>query len=160
MTPEQSLALVNIAATNGPVVTCEELAALLRPADNVAVLTILRDGEIQFVTAGRRAEDKAEAHQLKEWIKREVFAGKVPTARTHESFILDAAKVRQRLDEVRTFLDGLIGKVRDAAQNVRRLGATADNASSRFAADTFATDLSRLADGVEEQAIATRIATT
>lgn len=86
-------------------VSCEELAALMKPADRVAVLMLLRshpekpNGEIQFVTYGRTAEDKAESHDLKEWIKDEVFGGDAPEAATHESFIIDAAKNKQRLDE-------------------------------------------------------------
>lgn len=93
-------------------VTCDELAGIMRPNDNVAVLLILRDGEMQLVTYGRTADDKAEAHEVKEYIVNDLFEGNPPKAKTHESFILDAAKNKQRLDEcfelikrVRTFIE-------------------------------------------------------
>ena len=99
-----------------PVVTCDGLRSLVEPdpAARVGVLMVLADapgkpnGEIQFVTWGRRAEDKSEAHNLKEWVKRKVFGGDVPDARTHESFILDAAKNREELDQLRAAARALV----------------------------------------------------
>jgi hypothetical protein len=86
-------------------VTCEALANLIADTpDRVAVLMILRDvegkpgGSIQFVTAGKTAADKVEAHQLRDWIKDEVFDGKAPEPTVHESFILDAARNKERLE--------------------------------------------------------------
>ncbi len=89
-------------------VTCEQLRALIDVTPNrVALLILLRNvegnehGEIQFVTYGKSAEDKSEAHNLKEWVQDEVFHGEVPEARIHESFILDAAKVKEENDRLK-----------------------------------------------------------
>ncbi len=81
--------------------TCDDLALIVKGTQlRVAVLIGLHDvgSGIQFVTYGRSAEDKAESHNLKEWIKEDVFDGEVPSATTHESFILDAAKAKQQRD--------------------------------------------------------------
>ena len=99
-------------------VSCEELNRLMRPQDRVAVLILLKTddsaeaGQIQFVTYGRSAEDKVESHQLKKFIQDRMYGGNVPGGVTHESFILDAAKNKQRLDEcfellrrVRSFIE-------------------------------------------------------
>jgi hypothetical protein len=85
------------------IVTCDDLARVAErdPRKGVAVLVLLAHApdEIQFVTYGRTAADKVEAHELKEWIKRQVFEGKAPEPKAvHESFILDAAVNRERLD--------------------------------------------------------------
>lgn len=80
--------------------TCDELWAICEPhGKDVAVLVAVGPGrQIQFVTYGRRAEDKVEAHQIKEWIVREAFFGERPPGVVHESFILDAAVNKERLD--------------------------------------------------------------
>lgn len=93
-------------------ITCADLRRLVEPhPDRVALLILLRDvpgkphGEIGFVTYGRKAADKVEAHNLKEWVKNEVFNGEVPQpARVHESFIHDAALNSERLDTVKTLV--------------------------------------------------------
>lgn len=101
-------------------VTCADLAQLIEPhPDRAAVLIVLRDvegkpgGEIQFVTYGRTAQNKVEAHQLKEWIAREVFDGTKPPAVVHESFILDAAVNKEKLDRavaiLRRLADSYVG---------------------------------------------------
>lgn len=54
---------------------------------------------MQLATWGRSAADKVEAHQIKEWIRQSCQDGGPPKTReVHESFILDAALNRERLD--------------------------------------------------------------
>lgn len=82
--------------------TCDELWAICEPhGKNIAVLIAVGpERQIQFVTYGRRAEDKVEAHQIKEWIVREAFFGKRPPSDVvHESFVRDAAVNKERLDK-------------------------------------------------------------
>lgn len=84
-------------------VTCERLAALLDLSGSRAGVLMLLNGSpdatsIQFVTYGRGATDKVEAHNLKEWIKEDVLQGESPPTTVHESFILDAAKNKERVD--------------------------------------------------------------
>ena len=105
------------------VVTCDDLRRLIGPhADRVAVLILLRDaegkpnGEIQFVAYGKTARDKAEAHRLKEWVKREVFGGDPPAPdRVHESFVLDAAKNKEALDALRDEARAVLRQLDDLA---------------------------------------------
>lgn len=82
-------------------VTCEKLRDLCEPAGkDVAVLIALDGaGRVQLVTFGRRAADKVEAHKIKEWVKAGARGGEPAKAlAVHESFILDAAVNRERLD--------------------------------------------------------------
>jgi hypothetical protein len=100
-------------------VTCDELFRLMKPNDRVAVLILLQNeqpgavGQIQFVTYGRSAEDKVESHQLKKFIQDKMYGGDVPTGTTHESFILDAAKNKLRLDACREALTLVLRDVGD-----------------------------------------------
>ena len=82
-----------------------------------AVLVIVkeegrRDG-LQLVTYGREANDKLAAHNLKEWIKSELFDGDPPLTVSHESFILDAAKNKELKDELLTAIQRLRKAIHD-----------------------------------------------
>lgn len=94
-------------------VSCEDLQALMRRrSGRVAVAIILHgevdsgDGKIQLCTYGETAEDKVESHNLKEWIVSCLDDECYTTGgrEVHESFILDAAKVKQERDEFRDLL--------------------------------------------------------
>ena len=103
-------------------VTCDELFALMKPNDRVAVLILLKSdapNSVQFVTYGRSAEDKAESHELKKFLQNAMYDEGLPANRTtHESFILDAAKNKQRLDECYE----LLKRVRQFIENGTTLG--------------------------------------
>lgn len=87
-----------------PIMECDDLKNLMENREGrVAVCVILKgrgsNSQTQLVTYGETAEDKVESHDLKEFIKDAMFAGYVPAVTVHESFILDAAKVKQQRDE-------------------------------------------------------------
>lgn len=91
--------------------SCDELAGIVAGTNlrTVVLMGLHEDGPgIQFVTYGRCAADKSEAHNLKEWIKDEVFDGKPPPPVTHESFILDAARVKQERDDLLAALEYIV----------------------------------------------------
>jgi hypothetical protein len=92
-------------------VTCEELAVLCKShGKRVGLLVALGPGSrTQLVTYGDRAADKVEAHQMKEWFKRESLDGPPPPVTHHESFILDAAKVKEQRDDLLAAVVDLLG---------------------------------------------------
>ena len=95
--------------------SCDDLKQLMDARQGRTAVAVILDGtRIQFVTFGREAADKLEAHNLKEWIKREVMEGN-PTAmsETHESFILDAAKNKELKDELLAAIQRLRKAIHD-----------------------------------------------
>lgn len=97
-----------------PIMECDDLKNLMEMRDGcVAVCVILRgrgaNSQTQLVTYGETAEDKVQSHDLKEFIKDAMFAGYVPAATVHESFILDAAKVKQQRDDLLATVELILG---------------------------------------------------
>jgi hypothetical protein len=72
--------------------------------DRAAVLVLLRglppDGTVQFITYGKKAEDKVQAVLLRELIEHAYYEGEAPEGKALESFILDAAINKERLDNL------------------------------------------------------------